>query len=133
MKLDLLMKLADEQGKGGCRRVYNSGHDVLLTLSTKGNNQPRIALTVYREPKKLHFGSLEYWQPVFVEEKKRVYLMYGNEDKGYKVIKNSKSAIGRVQYRNLDLEGYLQRSGDKRRVGNWILDTECGWPFILME
>ena len=129
-----IMRLVNTQGKTKRHvHIYNGGCDVALGLTTNGKGQWCSTLTVYREPKKSHFKDVNFWLPLFEKETNRVYLTYSNETDGYKVIKNSKSAIGRVQFKNTELEDFLVESDDLHRFEKWVWDNDARLPFIRLD
>lgn len=129
-----LMKAANEQTKNRTTS-RNSGYDVMVSVSAKEkHNNVRVTITIYREPRRSHYTNSEYWQPVYFPELNRVYMLYADKRTGYKVVKNTKSAIGHIKFAMPAMSEFLLTQPDKLpRFENWLWDSECAKPYIQLD
>ena len=129
MTLESLMKHADENAKSRVRRT--TGYPVKIAKIKHKDKPVSLAIDVYEEPKNCHFKDTTYWLPVYIPEEKRMYLIYSDAKRGYKVSKHTSATIGRIGFSNAELLAALcEVSKDKFMFFNWKWDNECARPYI---
>jgi len=124
MKLDELEARMQQKGT----KMHNAKNDVFLSL---GKKKERVSLTVYNE-RQGHFSETTYWKPVFIEELRRIYLVYGNKQIGYKVTRQSSNSVGTIQFTDHNLIHFLDVN-ELCGSYNFEFDPECKRYFIQLS
>ncbi len=131
MNIKELEQMLDEQTKRKQRGAKaGGGYDVSFAVC-----KTCFAISIYKEPTKYSFSDSDYWQPVFHEKTKRLYVVCAGAYGGYKVQKKS-AGIGRIQFNNKLLADYMAtKEADHPReiYANWGWDDECSKAYIQFD
>lgn len=134
MKLEMLERLAETQGKVGGRTLSHD-KDVYLSVVEQKQNDPyhkrkRVRFAVYREAGQCKFKNACFWLPVYVADEHRVYLIYSDKKKGYKQ-QPTKKGIGVIEFTSDELAKAIEEASKNGPVvRDWRMDRECGRPYV---
>lgn len=130
MKIEELMSYSNINAKIKDHRGSGHGYPLKITKLASKSGKKRLAIDVYEEPNNCHFKRTVYWQPIYIPDANRMYLVYSDKSKGYKMT-TGPAKIGRISFTNdLLLSALNKFSSDKYLYFNWKWDSECCRPFI---
>lgn len=136
MKLEDLMKFGDKQYKRRRTTTVASSGVVISVIKQSTNYKAnRVKIAMITEPGDCHFTNTQYWRPIFVDTENKLYLIYSNKTEGYKVSPVT-GGISAIEFTNHELVHLLESRGVTSKnvlTRNWIMDKECGRPYIALD
>ncbi len=128
MKLDEIEKMASTNRKH--LSTTGTGYPVVITKIDNKKTRNQVTMYVYQEPRNCNFKGTAYWAPAYFDDSKKLYLIYGNKQNGYKATHDS-NKVGCITFVNEDFAKALNVYSSEKRVSfNWQWDHECNRPYI---
>ena len=110
------------------RKMQRPTRTAAVRLSISESQQNATIYAVIYEQGGARFDEMESWTPIWVPDLKRLYIVYGLSEHGYKVQKYPNS-LGKISWRDGGLYSYI-RTNNLMGSYYWRYDDECKKKYI---